>query len=196
MGGVIAFEMARQLQRAGDTVAALALIDSYTPDAVKALERGHFRRSESADGGAETLALTAFARELGIEDPEALLLRWARVGNLAAPLDLVQEQAESASYASDDVEAARLHRLFATFQANLMAMSRYELGRYRGSVALFNAGETGESTDNGLDHGWSRAVNENYFITTVPGDHYSLLKQPNVQHLSSELKRYLDEETT
>ncbi|MCX7362310.1 MAG: AMP-binding protein, partial [Alphaproteobacteria bacterium] len=33
MGGLIAYEMARQLQQAGERVASLALIDSYTPDA-------------------------------------------------------------------------------------------------------------------------------------------------------------------
>ena len=37
MGGVIACEMARQLQAAGERTTSLLLIDSYTPDAVKAL---------------------------------------------------------------------------------------------------------------------------------------------------------------
>ena len=40
LGGVLAFEMARQLRRAGESVEFLALIDSYTPDALRRIEDG------------------------------------------------------------------------------------------------------------------------------------------------------------
>jgi len=39
MGGVIAYEMAQRLRAAGERVATLSLIDSYTPDAVTAWEK-------------------------------------------------------------------------------------------------------------------------------------------------------------
>jgi polyketide synthase PksN len=41
MGGVIACEMAQQLRAAGERVATLSLIDSYTPDAAKAWEHAN-----------------------------------------------------------------------------------------------------------------------------------------------------------
>jgi amino acid adenylation domain-containing protein len=38
MGGVVAYEMARQLEEAGESIGALLLIDSFTPEAVRRVE--------------------------------------------------------------------------------------------------------------------------------------------------------------
>lgn len=116
MGGVIAYEMARQLRQAGERVASLALIDSYTPDAVRGLEP---------------------------------------VGD-------------------------------ALLQANARAMSRYTLGRYEGDARLFAAGPA--------DVGWAKAMSGGFSTVTIPGDHESLLADPNVQHLARALNGYLDEQ--
>ena len=117
MGGLIAYEMARQLRQAGERVASLALIDSYTPDAVRDL----------------------------VPTGDALL------------------------------------------QANAQAMNRYALGRYEGEARLFAAGPA--------DGGWAKAVSGAFGIVAIPGDHESLLVEPNVQNLARNLNRYLDEQT-
>lgn len=116
MGGVIAYEMARQLREAGERVASLALIDSYTPDAVR---------------------------------------------DLAPTGDALQH-------------------------ANAQAMSRYSLGRYEGEARLFAAGPA--------DKGWATAVSGAFAIVAIPGDHESLLAEPNVQNLARALNEYLDEQ--
>jgi amino acid adenylation domain-containing protein len=55
MGGVIAFEMAQQLRAAGESVATLSLIDSYTPAAARAAEAAMAPRDKRADGHADNL---------------------------------------------------------------------------------------------------------------------------------------------
>jgi thioesterase domain-containing protein len=138
MGGVIAYEMARQLREAGEPVATLALIDSYTPDAVKAGERDGLRPAHDPD--AET------------------------------PL----------------------------YRANVQAMDRYAPRPFGGSVKLFAAAGLGETT--GLLHdlqlgGWKKLAGDGLTTVSVPGDHYSILRQPGAQHLSDALARYIDEAT-
>jgi thioesterase domain-containing protein len=56
MGGVLAYEMARQLRQVGETVGLLALLDSYTPAALAQLDAG-------AGGGVTDVV--AFAHDLG-----------------------------------------------------------------------------------------------------------------------------------
>ncbi len=45
LGGVVAFEMARQLRRDGESVDVLALIDSYTPESLCRIENGDDRQT-------------------------------------------------------------------------------------------------------------------------------------------------------
>ncbi len=46
MGGVIAFEMAHQLEAAGHDVARLVLIDSYTPEMILEYEKESGQKEE------------------------------------------------------------------------------------------------------------------------------------------------------
>ena len=65
-------------------------------------------------------------------------------------------------------------------------MSRYTLGRYEGDARLFAAGPA--------DVGWAKAMSGGFSTVTIPGDHESLLADPNVQHLARALNGYLDEQ--
>jgi polyketide synthase PksN len=193
MGGTIAYEMARQLQQAGEQVATLALIDSYPPDVVKAFEQDRLQQSELPGDGDETSLLMAFAREIGIEESAAMQIRSATATDLTERLDHMLDRARQASLLSGDIDSAQLHRMFAVFRANARAMTRYAAGRYRGNMALFAAGGTNGIPGDGKHGGWSKVMSGDLTTVAVPGDHYSILQKPNVRHLSSELIRYLNE---
>jgi polyketide synthase PksN len=191
MGGVIAYEMARQLQQAGEQVGTLALIESYTPEAVQAFEQDYLDKNLLPGDDGETLLLTMFARELGLDGAETMPAG-AAASDLTLRLDELFEQAKQAGLLPEDIDSAQLHRLFSVFEANVRAMNRYNPGQYRGDVRLLHAGRLDQDYANG---GWAELINGDLSIEAVPGDHYSILRQPNVQFLADKWGDYVNKKT-
>jgi thioesterase domain-containing protein len=191
MGGVIAYEMAGQLQQAGEQVGTLALIESYTPEAVQAFERDYLDKNLLPGDDGETLLLMMFARELGLDDAEAMPAGAAASG-LTRRLNALFNQAKHAGLLPEDIDSAQLHRLFSVFEANVRAMNRYVPGQYRGDVRLLYAGSANQEYANG---GWAELINGDLSIEAVPGDHYSILRQPNVQFLADKWGDYVNKKT-
>ncbi|MEE7625164.1 amino acid adenylation domain-containing protein [Methylobacter sp. Wu8] len=192
MGGVIAYEMAGQLQQAGEQVGTLALIESYTPEAVQAFERDYLDKNLLPGDDGETLLLMMFARELGLDDAEAMPDQATAASGLTRRLNALFNQAKHAGLLPEDIDSAQLHRLFSVFEANVRAMNRYVPGQYRGDVRLLHAGSANQEYANG---GWAELINGDLSIEAVPGDHYSILRQPNVQFLADKWGDYVNKKT-
>ncbi len=165
MGGLIALEAARQLLAAGQEVALVAMLDTY-------------------------LSLQDFQEQ--DFDEQSLLQRIA--GQLHVPLtalaDLPLQQqweriAELAKNASG-IGIAEIRRLAATCKAHLLALSRYEPSPYSGRCVLFPA----QSGRAGPDQRW-KTLCPKLCIEPVPGDHFSILREPHVQVLAERIDRYL-----
>jgi len=190
MGGVIAYEMAKQLQQAGEQAGTLVLMESYTPEAVRTFEQDYLDKNRLSG---ETLLLTAFAKELGLDDAEAIPVGAAAAADLSQHLDELFRQAKQAGSLPADIDSAQLHRLFKVFEANVRAMNQYVPGQYRGGIKLLYADRAeGGAYENG---GWTELISGDVSIEAVPGDHYSILRQPNVQFLTEKWVNYVDEKT-
>jgi amino acid adenylation domain-containing protein len=185
MGGVIAYEIARQLQQAGEQVGTLVLMESYTPEAVRTFEQDYLDKNRLSG---ETLLLTTFARELGLDDAETM-----PTADLTRRLDELFEQAKQAGSLPADIDSAQLHRLFKVFEANVRAMSRYTPGQYRDGIKLLYGDRTNQALD--ANGGWTELISGDVSIEAVPGDHYSILRQPNVQFLTEKWVSYVNEKT-
>lgn len=175
-GGVVAYEMAHQLCSAGEIVTHLALIDSYTPSALRAHEDAH---RETTGDDHELMLLLAFATELGLAETEAR--RHLGTG--------VSLESLLATALPPDIDAAELRRLFRLFEAHAAAMDRYvprPLDSDR--VGLFKATDGPRG-----DGGWSSLL-RCLTIVAVPGDHYGLLRAPAVRLLAEKLESFLDDE--
>ncbi len=177
MGGLVAFEMARQLENAGEEVDLVAVIDTPPPAAEP---RPPASDDELVAGFAEDLA-----RLLGHEvalAPEDL------TGSTAEEkLDRVAELAHEAGLLPKDFGAVQLRPLFAIYAANLQASRAYVRQPYSGSVTLYLATATiGVFGPEMLD-GWRRAALGGAETSTLPGDHYSLILGAEVERLAREL---------
>jgi amino acid adenylation domain-containing protein len=194
MGGVIAYEMAGQLQQAGEQVGTLVLMESYTPEAVRTFEQEYLDKKRPSGGDGETLLLIAFARELGLEDAEMIMAGAAAATDLTLRLDELFEQAKQAGLLPTDIDSTQLHRLFQVYEANVQAMNQYAPGQYQGNIKLFFAdrADDGGAYANG---GWTKLISGELSVATVPGDHYSILRQPNVQILAEKWVDYVNEQT-
>jgi thioesterase domain-containing protein/acyl carrier protein len=172
MGAVVAFEMARQLRRADEEVELVAMLDPPVPGAQR--HAGDLARSSILADFARDLAggLLPVAveemRQLDHERQLAQVLEWAKeTGALPA---------------SENLD--RLAGLFATFERNVAALGRYEPGPYPGRIELFRASDTAARHP---DSGWTGLAHGGLAIHEVPGDHYSVVRRPELLagHLKS-----------
>jgi amino acid adenylation domain-containing protein/FkbM family methyltransferase len=180
MGGVVAFEMARQLEQRGQKVALLALLDAPAPPPL----------------GAPPLALAAdplhlFARELGLvgvaEEPELSSPTSRTV--MEAQLQRVLEQAKSAGLLPPAAEMPEIRRAFDVFVANLRALEAYRPEAVSScEVTLFRASDPEGMAHSPRDLGWSRWTRGGVEVVAVPGDHYTMLQEGHLRGLAERLE--------
>jgi thioesterase domain-containing protein len=182
MGAIVAFEMAQQLEALGQNVSLLALIDSKAP----------LGDNESSLLDQETIH-GSFALDLALswENPH---FSWEQFWQLRAndKLAFVLEQAKEAHLVSASFELSNVQRLLNVFGANVRAMASYKPQNYPGRVKLFTAGEPSNEERSDPTKGWSLLAAE-VETQVIPGNHYTMLREPNVKVLASQLSASMDQ---
>ncbi len=173
-GGVVAWEMAQQLQALGEEVRLLALIDSHAPTVFQ----------EQIDDNFMTNSLVTylggiFGKELSIsaEELEQLLPE--------EQLNSILQEAKRLNILPPEISIEQMYRLFEVFKANLKAMYNYLPSAYSGRTVLFCA------SDEVSQRGWSSLATEAMEIYTIPGDHYGIMREPDVGVLAKQLETCL-----
>jgi len=175
MGGVVAWEMARQLQASGQEVELLALIDSYAPEAPsKQMDDAFLTNSLFSDLGA------IFGCEFSISDSELQQLQPEE------RLDRVLTEAKRLNILPPDIGLEQMGRLFEVFKTNLKAMYDYRPEPYSGRTVLFCA------SDEVSERGWSSLAAGTLETYTIPGDHYKMMREPDVGVLAKQLEICLE----
>jgi thioesterase domain-containing protein len=175
MGGIVAFEMARQLAAAGDDVPLLFLIDSPVPS------QGRFPRSfddhQILVDFAADLARTAGREYLAsLEQLRGLDFEAMRNGSLARAIE--------GSEIGREIGAERLQRLHGVYRANRLALEAYEPGPYPGRAVLVRAGSSLGIFDDDAARGWNALVLGGVTTHHLPGDHYTIMQRPTVEKLA------------
>jgi amino acid adenylation domain-containing protein len=177
MGGVIAFEMARQLEAKGQRVSLLALISAklLTPE-------------EAAARWDEVEFVTRFARnfdmpldKLKISTDELYQL------DSEALLGYVLQRAIAAEMVPQDVQLAVVRRVFEVFKGNVEANENYRPQVSSQRITLFKGDkETVETPDETM--GWGVLTSGEVEVHTVPGsDHFTIGLEPYVRSLAEQL---------
>ncbi|AKQ66394.1 hypothetical protein A176_003306 [Myxococcus hansupus] len=178
LGGVVAFEMARQLEQQGEQVEQLLLIDAYA-----------FDQRPSEPVGAEWMAarfVEFTAQLLGLPVPERTVD--APLPSEASQLARLLNHARHGGALPRGVDSKQLHALYRVYASNLRALWRYSPGPYGGRVSLLRASETQVPT--GADGGWAALAGGGVDVAEVTGDHHSILKAPSVDVLVAMVKRH------
>ncbi len=170
MGGVIAWEMATQLQSQGQKVDLLALIDATVPMTMT-------QPTEIDDG---TLLRRFFQDILGLSS-EYADFSVERLEEL--------EPAERLAYVMEQEQITNLplRHLFHVFKSNFRAMQSYIPSVYAHRVTLFKASEQVLQNYQDLTMGWSNLTNQAVEVHVIPGNHYSIIAKPHVQILAEQL---------
>lgn len=185
-GTAIAFEMALQLERRGERVALLATIDALAPS----LFYEYVAETKPLDDPVEVYMMLEqgieswLGREMGIDRKEMVSLdpgrRKAHFMALARGIDAFPEDA------GDD----RLDHAVDTFQRITLATYAPE-GVISGRIVLFGASESFLCVP--PSGGWESASREPVRVHKVPGNHITLLTEPNVGILSQRLRAEIAE---
>jgi amino acid adenylation domain-containing protein len=171
MGGIVAFEMARRLEEAGERTATLAIIDSSFADPVPPA----WVDDEAA------VILGAFADTLPITLEEL---------RAVPPADRLRHALSVAEghVARPDVGGVEdLRRLIALYRRHARALLAYRdrpYPPYHGD-ALVIRGELAPHVE--ADLGWRPRIDGRLLVVETPGDHRSLLSRPHVTDLVDKL---------
>jgi amino acid adenylation domain-containing protein len=167
-GGVLAYEIARNLRDAGEEVRILALLDPILPSAVRASIKGQFERFMKAEG----------IWNLGSRMARALL-------------DQGQRPAGPQSGAAEPVaEANKLVELRNAAYEDAMGRWEKTAPKYAGDVVLFRAKDVSEYPGLAIDPdlGWRRFMLGKLEIIDMPGNHLGILRAPNVYKLAAVIR--------
>src|SRR5258707_4875162 len=185
MGGVIALEMAQQLQKQQEQVSLVILMDSQLSE----YDRDGEELADEDAGLIVRFFLDLFAlsgKELAVSFDE--LRQWKEEDLL----NYFLEQATNDNILPPHMEVSELHRLLRVFKANRRALRRYVPASYQGRVVLFLASDDASLPSDDPALRWGRAA-EQLEIQAVPGDHYQIVTEPHVRTLAARMKACLEE---
>ena len=182
LGGVIAYEMAQQLQAKNETVALLGLIDSYASTVIPQpleIDRAIIIKQLAQDWGG------IYGRELDIS------LETLRKLEPDEQVKHLFEQAKQQSIFPPEIEIGQMLALWSVFQANIIADYHYQPKPYSGSIIILNASETSSEVIEDPTHGWGSLILDEIPTHTITGDHYTIMRSPQIEELTATINSYL-----
>lgn len=184
-GGLVAYEMAQQLHRAGEQVSLLAILDTLAPISSNQL---------SFWDGLKFL-LTTVTRSIYPFFLDYLSLISQKIITPHAWLSSLERTTISHLIPQEAVlrmlDELTIHRMMRIFSANSRATLKYVPQPYPNAIALFRTSESQKKSDDST-LGWNQlATLSGVQVHLIPGNHLTMLRKPHVQVLAEQLRRYL-----
>jgi thioesterase domain-containing protein len=184
LGGVIAYEIAQQLIAAGEQVAYLCMLDSYTPKANTGL-----KEMDEAE-----------VVKLILRDETKLSVRKLRKLPVEELYQLCSDHA--AGFISPD----HVKRGLKVVNGLIKAYKSYEPKPYGGRVTLFRPSAYMSTTQkmvraavtfsSGVTLGWEKLLHENQLnLIETSGEHYTMLMADNVKELAGKILQDISDAT-
>jgi thioesterase domain-containing protein len=175
-GGILAFEVARQLEADGEQVGLLALFDAGVQGDREFTTEDFLPMLLTMFPGEDEAEIQA----LQDEGPEAQLA-W------------FQRRAELAQLVVAGAAATQAQYVFEVFQANINAIAQYQPQPYEGRITLFRASEHATPMHADPKLGWGRWASGGVDVFEVPGNHVTMFREPTIAELAAQLERCLGE---
>ena len=180
-GGLVAFEMAQQLDAQGQKTAMLALLDTYCPlRSVKQRMRGHL--AHLIERGPSTYAADLFGA-VGRRFRRTFLRQRAEAENGAVATVLPTEE---------DFQDPLVRTVEANLEAGRTYMPRNRI--YRGRLHFFYAEDLGGAPayeDNRLR--WAEIARDGFELHRMPGTHLTMREEPRVAILARIIEDCLEQ---
>ncbi|NEO70941.1 MAG: hypothetical protein F6K52_15980 [Moorea sp. SIO3H5] len=198
-GGKVAFEMAQQLQKQGQEVALLAILDTIPPEP---------ENKVLSLGWNDATWMTYIGKFLGYLFGKELNLSYEILEQLTpdAQFNYLYEQLQQIKFLPPGAGINQLSGFVRVFKANIMC-SYFPQEIYPNQITLFRCiehypekvmdrelYESLTSQDSSIpDWGWSQFSSRPVEIYEVPGDHISMVAEPHVQVLAQKLMACIEQ---
>jgi amino acid adenylation domain-containing protein len=181
MGGSVAFEMARQLESAGQKVGLLAILDAPAPAVMLDPD--------------EILLMLDLAEVMGLVPESVKLSREdALQMSVSERLAYVLDQAQGEGTMPPEITLATIEKLWEVYEKNVQVLFAYDARPYGGSATLFRTADTANNyLREGDAMGWDQFITGGVKIEDLPGTHHTIVKQPHVEVLASRMRAHLSE---
>jgi len=188
MDGVIAYEIAQQLQAQGEEVALLVLFDAANPARLKEYSKLQLLKVRPFLLVQKWKFHFANLRRLILKEAVAYVRQ-----NVRSRLKLLSYEIWEVNYRFHLLVRRRVEGGLLDFEnIALHTMRNYRPKPYSGRVVLIR----GESRPRGRfrddEFGWSHLVAGGFELHFVPGDHEGIFREPNVETLAKTLRACLD----
>ncbi|HEY9807298.1 MAG TPA: thioesterase domain-containing protein, partial [Candidatus Obscuribacterales bacterium] len=192
-GGLVAFEMAQQLQQAGHEVTLLALLDTLAP----------IPSNQPSLGESLRFLITTVLRSLPSFGRDYFYLITSLVAttgigrSLLKPLLALAKTDNANSFLLPSNSRFRLLRelalspMFRIFAANSRAVRRYVPQIYSGQITLFRSARSPNQNSSDSSLGWQSLTTTKVETHVIPGDHFSILQPPHLNTLVKHLRQHL-----
>ncbi|MGZ6550712.1 MAG: thioesterase domain-containing protein, partial [Tumebacillaceae bacterium] len=176
-GGVVAFEIAVQLQKQGAEVALLAMLDSRVP----------IPEDEGAD---EVYYALDHLENLAIFHERPMPIKQEQVVGMEteAALRLIFQEGVNGQLLSLESGFEAFRRTIDVMHANKKAFHTYEPTPYAGNLTMLKAIERPEEEAFVPTNGWDQFIGGEIEVRLVPGNHFTMVKHPYVQDVGEQLK--------
>jgi thioesterase domain-containing protein len=100
-------------------------------------------------------------------------------------------RAKQADIIPPDLDLEHLQGMFSIYQRNVEALRHYRPQVYSDQLTLFTATPFNGSKRVDRTYEWQALTPQKLAVNMIPGNHYSILKKPNLYHLADLLKERL-----
>ena len=188
-GGLVAFEMARQLHQQDQPIALLALFDTQSPPLIRTLIDGD-----------EGVALARFAQQQAHQAGKELPLSFETLRELdrEAQIHTILQQMQQVGLALPEIVLPWVQRFLHVTRIGKQMVQSYHPAVYPGQITLFRADTASDNVEQlqlSLDalyhrpsYGWEAYSTDPVSVYLVPGTHDTIMSQPNVQILAEQLR--------
>jgi amino acid adenylation domain-containing protein len=180
-GGLLAYEAACRLTRAGVAIQAVLLFDAVAvPHSIKELLRQD-----------EATYLATLFEELGVVDAATL-----RPLSPEQRLDLLVERGRGSDLLPDHADREWMRRLLGVFQNNALAAVRYRPRRIEHRILLVRprlASASAPGVPGDDFNGWMPLAEGGVDLRWIGGTHGQMLDRPHVGDLARHVQDYLDD---
>ena len=189
-GGMVAFEMALQLEHEGEGVAFVGLLDTMSP---RLIEEWSWRRDAEVVAG--------LAREVAEGERRPFVLEIDELEGMEVD-DQIRHAAQALraqGAAPADFDAAALAEQWQIVRDRVVSCTGYVAGRFSGAITLYRADEVTQRHHEFFAHrrheqhalGWSPLA-EVVEVCPVPGSHVTLASEPHVRVLAQRMRESLE----
>ncbi|MBR8834795.1 MAG: amino acid adenylation domain-containing protein [Stigonema ocellatum SAG 48.90 = DSM 106950] len=206
-GGWVAFEMAQQLQKSGDEVALLAVLDTLAP----------VHGNIPSFGNGFKFFLTTVARYIWpffldyfglitalIKNRMSTLtfqspvfnkfLQWLKANVFshfiigeAAIANLMPQESKLRI-----LSELTIRPMLRVFYANSQAVLNYVPQVYPKQITLFKTRDNSSMSDRNPSRGWDKLALGGTEVHTIPGNHLTMLRKPHIQVVAAQLKACIE----